>query len=103
MPSSVFGSNAPSNRVVMGCVGLGGMGMGNMRGFPNKKDVQIVAVCDVVTSGRTEYGPNANGYGNKGKDLGRPAPKPTLSRVGFTSTRRPACLRSVLVRGSADR
>lgn len=71
VPSSVFGSNAPSNRIVIGCVGLGGMGMGNMRGFLNKKDAQIVAVCDVVMSGRAEYGPNANGYGNKGKDLGR--------------------------------
>ena len=71
VPSLVFGSNAPSNRIVIGCIGLGGMGMGNMRGFLNKKDAQIVAVCDVVTSGRSEYGPNANGYGNKGKDLGR--------------------------------
>ena len=78
VPSSIFGSNAPSNRIVMGCVGLGGMGMGNMRGFLNKKDAQIVAVCDVVTSGRSEYGPNANGYGNKGKDLGR---EPALREV----------------------
>jgi len=78
VPSSVFGSNAPSNRISMGCVGLGGMGMGNLRGFLNKKDTQIVAVCDVVTSGRTEYGPNANGYGNRGKDLGREPARTTV-------------------------
>jgi len=80
VPSSVLGSNAPSNRIVIGCVGLGGMGMGNLRGFLNKKDVQIVAVCDVVTSGRTEYGPNANGYGNKGKDLGREPARQTVEQ-----------------------
>lgn len=51
VPYSVFGSNAPSNRVVIGCVGLGGMGMGNLRGFLNKEGTQIVAVCDVVASG----------------------------------------------------
>ncbi|MHC4510408.1 MAG: Gfo/Idh/MocA family protein, partial [Planctomycetota bacterium] len=79
VPASALGNVggvAPSNRIVMGCVGLGGMGMGNMRGFLNRKDSQIVAVCDVSTSGREVYGPNANGYGNKGKDLGRePAQK----------------------------
>ena len=80
VPSSVFGSNAPSNRIAMGCVGLGGMGMGNLRGFLHKKDVQIVAVCDVVTSGRAEYGPNADGYGNKGKDLGREPARQTVEQ-----------------------
>ena len=80
VPCSVFGSNAPSNRIAMGCVGLGGMGMGNLRGFLNKEDTQIVAVCDVVTSGRTEYGPNANGYGNKGKDLGREPARQTVEQ-----------------------
>jgi len=78
VPSTVFGSDAPSNKITIGCVGVGGMGMGNLRGFLNKNGTQIVAVCDVVTSGRTEYGPNANGYGNKGKDLGR---EPALQTV----------------------
>ncbi|KPK42058.1 MAG: hypothetical protein AMJ65_08225, partial [Phycisphaerae bacterium SG8_4] len=78
VPSTVFGSDAPSNKITIGCVGVGGMGMGNLRGFLNKDGTQIVAVCDVVTSGRSEYGPNANGYGNKGKDLGR---EPALQTV----------------------
>ena len=74
--SSVLGKGggvAPSERIVIGCVGCGGMGMGNLRGFLHKKEAQIAAVCDVVTSGSKEYGPNANGYGNKGKQLGREA------------------------------
>ncbi len=67
------GAVAASERIVMGCIGCGGMGMGNMRGFLNKDQTQIAAVCDVMTSGSKEYGPNANGYGNKGKQLGREA------------------------------
>jgi len=38
---------APSNRIVMACIGMGGQGTRNMRGFLDKKEVQVVAVCDV--------------------------------------------------------
>lgn len=41
------GSVAASNRIVMGCIGVGSQGSGNMRGFLGKKQAQIVAVCDV--------------------------------------------------------
>jgi predicted dehydrogenase len=41
------GEVAASNRIVMGCVGMGGMGTGDMRDFLGKKEVQVVAVCDV--------------------------------------------------------
>ncbi|UCC99781.1 MAG: Gfo/Idh/MocA family oxidoreductase, partial [Phycisphaerales bacterium] len=41
------GAVAASNRIVMGCIGVGSQGSGNMRGFLGKKQVQIVAVCDV--------------------------------------------------------
>lgn len=47
VPSSVFGAHAPSNRIVLGTIGMGGMGMGNMRGFLGNREVQVVAVCDV--------------------------------------------------------
>ncbi len=47
VPSSVFGQNAPSNRIVIGCIGIGGMGMGNLRGFLGQPNTQIVSVCDV--------------------------------------------------------
>jgi len=55
VPSSALGkagSVAPSNRIVMGCIGMGGMGRGDMRGFLGKKEVQVVAVCDVDKSQR---------------------------------------------------
>jgi predicted dehydrogenase len=47
IPSSVFGANAPSNRITIGSIGLGGMGTGNMKGFKGKSGSQVVALCDV--------------------------------------------------------
>ena len=47
VPSSVFGANAPSNRVAIGCIGTGGMGMADLRAFQAQPQAQIVAVCDV--------------------------------------------------------
>lgn len=44
------GRPAPSNRVVMGCIGLGGQGSGNMGAFLGQSDTQVVAVCDVDRS-----------------------------------------------------
>jgi hypothetical protein len=55
VPSTVFGKNAPSNRITMGCIGVGGMGTNNMREFMTYPDVQVIAVCDVVEGSR-EYG-----------------------------------------------
>jgi predicted dehydrogenase len=61
------GSVAPSERIVMGCIGVGGQGTGNMRGFLGKSEAQVVAVCDVIESRRQ----NAKGivdrrYGDEG-------------------------------------
>jgi predicted dehydrogenase len=50
IPSRVMGADgavAPSNRVTIGCIGMGGMGMGNMSSFLGQPDAQVVAVCDV--------------------------------------------------------
>ena len=46
------GTVAPSNRIVMGAIGVGDMGTGDMRGFLGKSEVQVVAVCDVDKSHR---------------------------------------------------
>jgi len=46
---------APSSRVTMGFIGVGGMGTNNMRAFLNQGDVQVLAVCDVVKASN-EYG-----------------------------------------------
>ena len=55
VPSSALGKAgtvAPSNRIVMGSIGLGIKGTGLMRGFLGHKDVQVVAVCDVYENQR---------------------------------------------------
>lgn len=55
IPSSAMGLNgttAPSNRLTMGCIGVGGRGSGNMGGFLERADIQVVAVCDVDQSNR---------------------------------------------------
>jgi predicted dehydrogenase len=47
VPSTVFGANSPSNQITMGCIGIRGMGNGNMRNFMGKSGSRVVAVCDV--------------------------------------------------------
>ena len=50
IPDSAFGGSgkvAPSNRIVIGCIGVGPQGRGDMGNFLNQKDAQVVAVCDV--------------------------------------------------------
>ena len=53
IPASALGRGghvAPSNRIVLGCIGMGGQGSSNMRAFLGQPDTQIVAVCDVDKS-----------------------------------------------------
>jgi predicted dehydrogenase len=50
IPPSALGVGdhvAPSGRIVMGAIGVGGMGTGNLHSFLDKREVQVVAVCDV--------------------------------------------------------
>jgi len=47
VPATVFGAAAPSERIVVGCIGVGRMGMGDLREALGFKQVQVVAVCDV--------------------------------------------------------
>ena len=55
VPSSALGGDnrlAPSNRLTMGLIGLGSMGMRHVKGFLQENDCRIVAVCDVDASRR---------------------------------------------------
>ena len=55
VPSSALGKAgnvAASNRITMGCIGVGGkrpggQGTADMQGFLGRDDVKVVAVCDV--------------------------------------------------------
>ena len=68
-PSSILGragETAPSNRIGIGCIGLGIQGMGNLRVFRSIPDARIAAVCDVhetqLKKGKTAVD---EFYGNK--------------------------------------
>jgi len=58
IPSTALGMGgrlAPSDRIVMGAIGVGSQGKSNMRDFIKLKDqVQFVAICDVDTGHQAE-------------------------------------------------
>ena len=57
VPASALGKDgavAPSNRIVVGCIGVGWQGMNNLRGFLRQPDVEVAAVCDVCRKS-TDY------------------------------------------------
>lgn len=47
VPSTMFGQNAPSNRINIGCIGLRSMGHSNINSFINLPECRITALCDV--------------------------------------------------------
>jgi predicted dehydrogenase len=49
VPSRVLGrlGTAPSDRIVMACIGVGWQGTSNMQRFLREDDCQVVAVCDI--------------------------------------------------------
>ena len=49
----LFGQAAPSKRITLGCIGMGGQGtQANLRSFLNQDDAKVLAVCDVFASRR---------------------------------------------------
>lgn len=57
IPATALGKDgavAPSERIVMASIGVGGQGRYDMRGFLNIPEVQMVAVCDVDTGHRAQ-------------------------------------------------
>ena len=69
VPSSALGndgSTAPSERLTMGAIGIGGQGMHNLRNFLTCDDLRILAVCDVDTKHRIRAKDTVDSaYGNK--------------------------------------
>jgi hypothetical protein len=50
VPASVFGKNAPSNRINIGMIGIGRQtDYSNLPAFLNSDETRVVAVCDVDT------------------------------------------------------
>ena len=58
---------APSNKITLGCIGVGGMGTGNMRVFLGLPKCRVVAVCDTYESRRRKAKQRVDDqYGDKG-------------------------------------
>ncbi len=70
IPSSALGfagTVAPSNRIAVGCIGMGIRGTQLLKGLLQYNDVQVVAVCDVYQSQRQKAKDTIDGhYGGTG-------------------------------------
>ena len=68
VPSSALGKAgavAPSNKITMGCIGVGWQGTENLQSFLGLSDVQIVGVCDIDKNHLKNAARIVNrGYGN---------------------------------------
>ncbi len=61
------GAAPPSERIVMGCIGVGSMGGGHVRAFMRHSDVRVVAVCDLREIFRQKAGNRVDQhYGDTG-------------------------------------
>src|SRR5438874_2578226 len=47
IPSRLRGKDSPSNQIVMGFIGVGWMGEGNLNAFLGQRDCRVVAIADV--------------------------------------------------------
>jgi len=69
VPGAALGADdatPPSERITMAGIGVGGRGGGNIRSVAGRKDVQVVAVCDVVPEHRDRNKAEIDGrQGNK--------------------------------------
>jgi predicted dehydrogenase len=80
VPSSVFGANAPNNRIQVGFIGCGNQSTIDLPAFLGHPDCQVLAVCDVNTA--------SHGYRTPDQFLGR---KPAQEKVNaFYAERRPS-------------
>jgi len=83
IPASALGqgpSPSPNSKITIGCIGVGGMGTGNMRVFLGLPECRVVAVCDPYDSRRrhakeivdAQYGDKACAmYGDFREIIGR--------------------------------
>ena len=47
LPSRMFGADSPSNKVTVGCIGVGWQGGSNLDSFLGIDDCRVIAICDV--------------------------------------------------------
>lgn len=53
IPSRLLGANAPSEKITLGCIGVGKHGFGvNLQSFLQEDGCRVIAICDTFTSRR---------------------------------------------------
>lgn len=73
VPSTVWGAEVnPSDKIVMGFVGMGKQNRGLLNNFLNQKAVRVVAVCDVDTTRRDTAHKTVNEHYTARPELGSP-------------------------------
>src|SRR5215472_3464285 len=66
LPSSVFGKNAPSNRIAVGLIGMGLQMSGHHKALLERDNAQVLAVSDVSLTKREEARKKTeSAYGDK--------------------------------------
>src|SRR5262249_52089899 len=65
-----FARPAAGERLTLGFIGVGTMGRGHLGSFLGQKDVQVVAVCDVVAERRDDAKKRVEEHYAKQKDKG---------------------------------
>ena len=66
LPSRLFGTDAPSKKITLGCIGVGWQGGSNLDSFLGQDACQVVAICDVDAGHLNEAVTKVNGhYNNK--------------------------------------
>ena len=66
LPSRLFGADAPSNKITLGCIGVGWQGGSNLDSFLGQDGCRVVAICDVDESHLKEAINKVNArYGNQ--------------------------------------
>ena len=61
LPRRLFGADAPSNKITIGCIGVGWQGGGNLDAFLGQDLCRVVAICDVDESHLKEAVNRVNG------------------------------------------
>jgi len=102
LPASVFGKNAPSNRINLGIIGCGNQSTVDIPEWLKNDDCQIVTVCDVNRASR--------GYRSESQYLGREPQRDFINdfyakkigKTAFNGCNACADFREVLARKDVD-
>ncbi len=72
VPASVFGANAPSNRIHVGFIGCGNQSTIDLPAFLGQDDAQVVAVCDVNTASHGYRRPTSSSAASRARTRSTP-------------------------------